>query len=453
MSGGVDSSVTAKLLADPSNEYDLSAVFMRNWDTRDESGSDDGCEWKKDWEDVQRVCRMLDIPVKMIDLSREYWLRVFEPSLRDWASGLSPNPDVWCNKEVKFGALLDRLTKDSAFSNAWLATGHYARKTWDTSNRLTQPRPMLRKPLDSTKDQTYYLSSISENSLSRALFPLSQLTKAQLPTATRDESMGLCFVGERKRFGEFISQYIVPKPGPIVDMTTSEKAGVHQGLWNYTIGQGAKISGMPQRMFVAKKDPRANIIFVVPGADHPALYVEGIRVRDFHWIWADGEPPEVSRPSGLEAHIAVHADHDVYVDHERDSIRKRTQGTKLLSHRFQVSIIIFDSNGVQRRVQVDWERFRARPTSFVGFLLDCLHCTFHLLDPKLVVLGTFPEGVGENRAIGLALDVCRRGQASPLQLSAASLDGPTITYGCLTSNFIDDFLGANVDHDISPTTR
>jgi len=98
MSGGVDSSVTAKLLADAANGYDLSAVFMRNWDTRDESGSDDGCEWKKDWEDVQRVCRMLDIPVKMIDLCREYWLRVFEPSLRDWASGLSPNPDVWCNK-------------------------------------------------------------------------------------------------------------------------------------------------------------------------------------------------------------------------------------------------------------------------------------------------------------------------------------------------------------------
>ncbi|KAG6376402.1 tRNA-specific 2-thiouridylase [Boletus reticuloceps] len=254
MSGGVDSSVTAKLLADPSNEYDLSAVFMRNWDARDESGSDDGCEWKKDWEDVQRVCRMLDIPVKMDTMLAR------------------PGTQVIVS--------LDRV-------------------------------PMLRKPLDSTKDQTYYLSSISENSLSRALFPLSQLTKAQvrnlaiewkLPTATRDESMGLCFVGERKRFSEFISQYIVPKPGPIVDMTTGKKAGVHQGLWNYTIGQGAKMSGMPQRMFVAKKDPRANVIFVVPGADHPALYVEGIRVRNFHWIWADDEPPEV-RPSGLKAHI------------------------------------------------------------------------------------------------------------------------------------------------------
>lgn len=150
---------------------------------------------------------------------------------------------------------------------------------------------MLRKPLDSTKDQTYYLSSISENSLSRALFPLSQLTKAQvrnlasewkLPTATRDESMGLCFVGERKKFSEFIcklslswslsciqtppAQYIAPKPGPIVDMTTGKQAGVHQGLWSYTIGQGAKISGMLERMFVARKDPETNTIFIVPGA-------------------------------------------------------------------------------------------------------------------------------------------------------------------------------------------
>ena len=150
---------------------------------------------------------------------------------------------------------------------------------------------MLRKPLDSAKDQTYYLSSISENGLARALFPLSQLTKNQvrnlatewqLPTASRDESMGLCFVGERKKFGEFIckfclccllsraqtpsAQYIVPKPGPIVDITTGKRAGAHQGLWSYTIGQGAKISGMPQRMFVAGKDPKTNTIFVVPGA-------------------------------------------------------------------------------------------------------------------------------------------------------------------------------------------
>jgi len=115
--------------------------------------------------------------------------------------------------------------------------------------------------------------------------------------------MGLCFVGERKKFSEFISQYIVAKPGPIVDMTTGKEVGVHQGLWSYTIGQGAKICGMPQRMFAAKKDLETNTIFVVPGADHPALYVDGIRVRDFRWIWADAEPREVSQPCGLDVRV------------------------------------------------------------------------------------------------------------------------------------------------------
>ncbi|KIJ69208.1 hypothetical protein HYDPIDRAFT_185069 [Hydnomerulius pinastri MD-312] len=311
MSGGVDSSVTAKLLAD--KDYDLSAVFMRNWDTHDESGSDDGCEWKKDWEDVQRVCRMLDIPVKLVDLSREYWTRVFEPSLVFWESGNTPNPDVWCNKEVKFGALLERLTRDPAFSNMpWLATGHYAHKDWKLTDDSSCPRPRLLKPRDSTKDQTYYLSSMPEIGLSRALFPLGGFMKTEvrelaakweLPTATRGESMGICFVGEKRKFDEFVAQYIPPKPGPIVDLTNGKQIASHQGIWSYTIGQGARIGGLPQKMFVAKKDPETNTIFIVPGAHHPALFVRTLRVSDFNWIWANSPPVEISQPSGLKARI------------------------------------------------------------------------------------------------------------------------------------------------------
>ncbi|KAF9227589.1 5-methylaminomethyl-2-thiouridylate-methyltransferase [Gyrodon lividus] len=311
MSGGVDSSVTAKILAD--KDYDLSAVFMRNWDTHDESGSEHGCEWKKDWEDVQRVCRMLDIPVRMVDLSREYWIRVFEPSLRFWQSGHTPNPDVWCNKEIKFGALLERLTGDPASSNVpWLATGHYAHKDWKVTCDSSKPRPRLLKPHDTTKDQTYYLSSMPETSISRALFPLAELKKTEvrvlaakwkLPTATRDESMGICFVGEKRRFDEFLSQYMTPKPGPIIDMATGKQVAAHQGLWSYTIGQGAKIGGLPQRMFVVKKDPETNTIFIAPGADHPALYFKNICVSDFSWIWADSPPEEVLQPSGLKARM------------------------------------------------------------------------------------------------------------------------------------------------------
>ncbi|KAL4077193.1 tRNA-specific 2-thiouridylase [Scleroderma yunnanense] len=308
MSGGVDSSVAAKLLAE--RDYDLSAAFMRNWDTRDESGSDIGCQWEKDWEDVQRVCRMLDIPCKLIDLHRQYWTRVFEPSLTSWQSGLTPNPDVWCNREVKFGALLRQLIRDS--NALWLATGHYARKDWQECTGTRLARPRLLRAHDATKDQAYYLSSIPEHSLSRALFPLGELQKAQvrdlaakwgLPTAVKEESMGICFVGEKKKFTNFLSQYIPPNPGPIIDMTTSEQIATHEGLWNYTIGQGAKIRGCKTRMFVAKKDPNQNAIFVVPGSFHPALYVNAINIEKFRWIWTNHIPEDLFQTSGMKAQV------------------------------------------------------------------------------------------------------------------------------------------------------
>ncbi|KAI0636560.1 SIT4 phosphatase-associated protein-domain-containing protein [Trametes polyzona] len=315
MSGGVDSSVTAKLLAE--QDYDLSAVFMRNWDTRDESGTDSGCEWKKDWEDVQRVCRMLDIPCEMVDLSREYWTRVFEPALEMWESGETPNPDVWCNREVKYGALVDRLIR----KDAWLATGHYADKTWarpplNLSNLFAYdkipPRPQLRRPADRTKDQTYYLSAIPEASLAQTLFPLAPYKKTEvremaqkwgLPTAEREESMGICFVGEKRRFDDFIAQYIPSKPGPIIDMTNGKTVGKHDGLFTFTIGQNARIKGMPQKMIVARKDAKANAIYVVPGSTHPALYSSSMIVDKWKWIWADTPPPGVDSSKGLLAQV------------------------------------------------------------------------------------------------------------------------------------------------------
>ncbi|KAI6036394.1 tRNA methyl transferase-domain-containing protein [Pisolithus microcarpus] len=185
MSGGVDSSVAARLLAE--KDYDLSAVFMRNWDTRDESGTDVGCQWEKDWEDVQRVCRM-------VDLHRQYWTQVFEPSLNSWESGSTPNPDVWCNREVKFGALLQHLAQDS--QTLWI--------------------------------QTYYLSSIPESSLTRALFPLGEMHKKEV------RNLALKW-----------------------DLPTAQIA-IHQGLWNYTVGQGAKIRGC--------RTAHTNTVFVVPGS-------------------------------------------------------------------------------------------------------------------------------------------------------------------------------------------
>ncbi|KAF8077558.1 tRNA-specific 2-thiouridylase [Lyophyllum atratum] len=318
MSGGVDSSVTAKLLA--GKDYDLSAVFMRNWDTRDEFGTDKGCEWEKDWEDVQQVCKVLDIPCEMIDLSQEYWNRVFEPSLRQWEDGVTPNPDVLCNKEIKFGALLEHLPIPSSNSHkTWFATGHYARKCWtppspSSRHQTSTPRAQLLRAADLTKDQTYFLASISEQSLNRALFPLGGLLKSevrelakksQLPTAERKESMGVCFIGEKAKFGDFISAYIPPNPGPIIDLSTGLTVATHDGLWTYTIGQGAKVRGMSMKTFVVRKDPKLNAIYIAPGPDHPLLYCRSFWVADFTWIWADSPPPDLESEAGHRARLKI----------------------------------------------------------------------------------------------------------------------------------------------------
>ncbi|KAG7096558.1 hypothetical protein E1B28_003980 [Marasmius oreades] len=316
MSGGVDSSVTAKLLAD--QDYDLSAVFMRNWDTRDEYGTDQGCQWERDWQDVERVCRSLGIPCKMIDLSKEYWNRIFEPSLQLWESGQTPNPDVWCNREIKFGALLDRLPINATSkSNAWFATGHYARKSWSIPLRddPRDPRPMLLSAKDPIKDQAFYLSSITEFGLSRALFPIGGHLKSEvrelarkynLQTAEREESMGLCFVGERSgRFSNFLSSYIAPKPGSIIDLTNNKQVAEHQGLWTYTIGENARIKGLPERMFVAHRDPALNAVLVVPGSNHELLYSDTVVLRNWSWIWRDTPPPGLLTEEGFKGSAKI----------------------------------------------------------------------------------------------------------------------------------------------------
>ncbi|KAJ7476089.1 tRNA-specific 2-thiouridylase [Mycena latifolia] len=313
MSGGIDSSVSAMLLA--AQDFELSAVFMRNWDTRDEHAADTGCEWERDWEDVQLVCRAFGIPCQMIDLSKEYWNRVFEPALRDWEHGVTPNPDVWCNREIKFGALLERLP----YKDAWLATGHYARKDWAAR------RPRLLRGADSAKDQSYYLSSITQAGLARALFPIGHLTKPAVRTLAqnggvpqsvleRPESMGLCFVGEKKRtdFKAFITGYIAPSPGPVKLLANGRTLMEHGGLWSFTVGEKIRLRGMPEKMYVVHKDIPRNTIFVAPG-DDPALYCTRVRAREFAWVWAD-DPP-----SGLEAKGGVEL--DVQVRHRMGAVR------------------------------------------------------------------------------------------------------------------------------------
>ncbi|KAK4058767.1 hypothetical protein OIO90_000213 [Microbotryomycetes sp. JL221] len=300
MSGGVDSSVAARLLLDQG--YNIQPVFMRNWDTLDEQSDSGGCEWEKDFELVNSVCKQAlgGIKPRLIDLSRQYWTDVFETALESWRQGLTPNPDVTCNQHIKFHQLPAKLVEID--SQAWLATGHYAR---------LQPCPVdasspgLFRARHFPKDQSYYLSRAPASALQRSMFPLGDMTKDQvrdlarrwnMTTAERKESMGICFIGERNNFSTWLDSYLAPNPGDIVD-EQGRILGRHQGLWRYTIGEGARLAGLPQRLFVAHKDVSSNTIMVVP-KDSPNLRCIRLSTDDLLWSYIGHPPPEVDTEQG-----------------------------------------------------------------------------------------------------------------------------------------------------------
>jgi tRNA (5-methylaminomethyl-2-thiouridylate)-methyltransferase len=209
--------------------------------------------------------------------------------------------------EIKFGALLDYLPEDRLFASAsFFATGHYARTSIDQAKRRTK----LLQAVDLQKDQSYFLSAVSEQSLSRTMFPIGHLTKPevrelakkfQLPTAQRPESMGVCFIGERRKFSDFMEQYIEPRPGPIVSKDSNEQLGWHKGLWQHTIGQNVKIPGLPRKMYVSEKDMKSRTLYVVAGSDNAALLHKNILVDRFRWIWRDSPPAGIYTSKGAPA--------------------------------------------------------------------------------------------------------------------------------------------------------
>ncbi|KAG2216920.1 hypothetical protein INT45_003183 [Circinella minor] len=279
MSGGVDSSVTAALLK--SQGYRVQGIYMRNWDTSDERGE---CTSVQDWQDVQRTCELLKIDdCKQVNFVKEYWTDVFQQTIDDYAHGLTPNPDIQCNRHVKFGALLNQVPE-----NTWLATGHYCRSM--EGGKLYRGR-------DRKKDQSYFLSSVTSNAIQRTLFPLGEFqSKSQVKTmahelglhdiAKKRESMGICFIGQRRRFADFMSEYIDQAPGPAVDLQ-GRMIGQHQGLFKYTVGQASKICFGSDKWFVAEKRLNDNTLVCVPGSTHPALFHGSCTARD--WIWIDKE--------------------------------------------------------------------------------------------------------------------------------------------------------------------
>lgn len=281
MSGGVDSSVTALLLKEQG--FDVIGIFMKNWDDTDEFGH---CTAEEDAEDVRRVCSQIGIPYYTVNFEDEYKDKVFAYFLDEYKKGRTPNPDVMCNREIKFGEFLQKALQLGA---QYIATGHYARIEKSPSGIK------LLRGVDSNKDQTYFLNALNQYQLSKAMFPIGHLAKpkvreialqAGLATAKKKDSTGVCFIGERN-FKEFLSTYLPAKPG---DMRTldGELKGKHDGLMYYTLGQrqglGIGGSGSGEPWFVADKDLQNNILYVVQGGDHPSLFTSGLTATDVTWI-------------------------------------------------------------------------------------------------------------------------------------------------------------------------
>lgn len=283
MSGGVDSSVAAILLKEQG--YEVIGVFMKNWDEEDENGV---CMADEDYKDVVSVAEQLGIPYYSINFVKEYWERVFEYFLSEYRLARTPNPDVMCNKEIKFKAFLEYAEKLGA---DYIATGHYARLIEDENGQK-----IMLKGVDDNKDQTYFLSGLTQKQLEKVLFPLGDYKKSEireiaqkydLKTANKKDSTGICFIGERN-FNEFLSKYIPAQKGNIVDIN-GKQLGIHNGLMYYTIGQrkgiglGNSKDGTGEPYFVVDKKLETNELVVAQG-DDKLLYSKALIANNFNFI-------------------------------------------------------------------------------------------------------------------------------------------------------------------------
>lgn len=300
LSGGVDSAVAALCLLRAGHAVE--ALHMTNWDDADEY-----CTAAADFADAQQIAADLDIALHHVNFAREYREQVFADFLSEYRAGRTPNPDVACNRHIKFGAFLHHAQRLGA---EYIATGHYARVVHQDR------RGHLYKAADTDKDQTYFLHSVESEALSRTLFPLGDLQKSEVRAVAREyglanhdkaDSTGICFIGERP-FREFLAQHIAAEPGPILTIE-GQTVGQHSGLPYYTLGQrhGLNIGGLASKAqaawFVAAKDEDRNALIVVQGHDHPALLSSELDVGELHWI--NGSPEELSATGRVELHARL----------------------------------------------------------------------------------------------------------------------------------------------------
>lgn len=283
MSGGVDSSVSALLLKQQG--YEVAGLFMKNWD------EDDGTEYctaKTDLEDAQKVCDKIGIELHTINFAAEYWDNVFEYFLAEYKAGRTPNPDILCNREIKFKVFLEYA---QILGADLIATGHYVRR----ADRDGHAR--LLKGLDGNKDQSYFLYAVTEQAFEKSLFPVGELEKPEvrrlaeeygLVTHNKKDSTGICFIGER-RFKDFLEQYLPAQPGKI-ETPEGMVIGEHSGLMYHTMGQrqglgiGGTKTGSDEPWYVAEKDLDRNVLIAVQGGDHPLLFHSTLTASQMNWI-------------------------------------------------------------------------------------------------------------------------------------------------------------------------
>jgi tRNA-uridine 2-sulfurtransferase len=290
MSGGVDSAVAALVLKQQG--YLVEGLFMKNWE---DDGEESNCSASLDLIDAQQVAIKLGIKLHTVNFANEYWDRVFEYFLDEYKAGRTPNPDVMCNKEIKFKAFLDHAIELGA---DFIATGHYVRK------QELNGKYQLLKGLDNNKDQSYFLYLLNQKQLAKSLFPVGELLKPEVRSLAekhgfknhaKKDSTGICFIGERK-FKQFLSRYLPAKPGDIVT-PEGKTIGKHDGLMYYTIGQrqgigiGGRKDANEEPWYVAAKDLNKNILLVVQGQNHPQLYKNKLTANQPHWI--NGTPPQI----------------------------------------------------------------------------------------------------------------------------------------------------------------
>ena len=287
LSGGVDSAIAAHLLQQQG--FEVQALFMKNWDEDDDA---EYCSAAVDLADAQAVCEKLGIPLHTRNFAGEYWERVFRYFLDEYRAGRTPNPDVLCNKEIKFKTFLEHALQLGA---GHIATGHYARVA------LRDGYYRLLKARDTNKDQSYFLHALGQHQLEKALFPLGEITKPEvrklaaqlgLPNHDKKDSTGICFIGERK-FKDFLSRFLPARPGEI-RTPEGRDMGRHDGLMYYTLGQrqglgiGGEKDSSGEPWYVVGKDMEHNVLLVAQGHDHPLLFRSGLQAGNLNWI---AEPP------------------------------------------------------------------------------------------------------------------------------------------------------------------